>query len=86
MPLITLPARCDRAAAAALLPEFVAALGHDTLDVDATGTQQIGIAMLQLLASARVSFGSLRLRPSDALREAARLSGLGTHLFDEDAQ
>ncbi len=86
MATITLPARCDRAATNALLPEFIAALGHDTLDVDATGTEHVGHAMLQLLASARASFDHLRIAPSQALREAARLTCLGPHLFDGDGQ
>jgi hypothetical protein len=86
MATITLPARCDRAAATALLPEFVAALGDQSLEVDASGTQQVGHAMVQLLASARASFDHLRIVPSEALREAAQLCGLGAHLLDEDVE
>jgi hypothetical protein len=53
MRTITLPARCDRAATEALLPEFQAALGAGALSINASETTQIGQAMLQLLISAR---------------------------------
>ena len=79
---ITLPARCDRAAAEALLPEFQAALGAGVLNIDATSTEQIGQAMLQLLVSARRSGDGASITPSNALREAARLTGLAPVLFD----
>lgn len=85
MTKITLPARCDRASALAQLPEFVAALGSEMLDVDGSQVEQVGQAMLQLLASARGSFNHLRIVPSEPLREAARLTGLYTHLFEEGA-
>ena len=85
MTTITLPARCDRAAAMALFPDFVAAIGADILDVDARQSEQVGQAMLQLLASAKGSFAHLRIAPSDKLREAARLAGLETFLLDEVA-
>jgi hypothetical protein len=83
MTRIILPARCDRAAASALLPDFIAALGMDRLEVDASGVEQVGHAMVQLLASARASFEHLSITPSQALREAAQLSGLGAYLLDE---
>lgn len=41
MPAITLPARCDRAAAEALLPEFQSAQGAGVLRIDASQTSQI---------------------------------------------
>lgn len=85
MTTITLPARCDRAAAMALFPDFVAAIGADVLDVDARQAEQVGQAMLQLLASAKGSFAHMRIAPSDRLREAARLTGLDAYLFDEVA-
>lgn len=85
MTTITLPARCDRAAAMALFPDFVAAIGADILDVDARQSEQVGQAMLQLLASAKGSFAHLRIAPSHKLREAARLAGLETFLLDEVA-
>lgn len=79
---IVLPARCDRAAAEALLPEFQAALGSGPLSVDASETQQIGQAMLQLLLSARRTGEGAAIIPSDALRETARLTGLENALFE----
>jgi anti-anti-sigma regulatory factor len=85
MTTIVLPARCDRAAASALLPEFVAAAGSDTLEIDASQVEQAGHAMLQLLASARKSIARARIVASPALGEAARLTGLEAHLFGEDA-
>lgn len=82
MSKIVLPARCDRAAAEALLPEFQAALGSGTLSIDATKTEQIGQAMLQLLLSARRTGDGATITPSSALRDAARLTGLGNALFE----
>lgn len=79
---IVLPARCDRAAAEALLPEFQAALGSGPLSVDASETQQIGQAMLQLLLSARRTGEGASIIPSEALRETARLTGLENALFE----
>jgi hypothetical protein len=40
MPTITLPPRCDRAAAEALLPELVAALGAGAMQIDGTACTQ----------------------------------------------
>lgn len=81
MPTITLPSRCDRAAAEALLPEMVAALGSGPLHIDASACQQIGQAMLQLLVSARQTGDGAVIAPSPALREAAALTGLIDELF-----
>ena len=86
MERITLPARCDRAAALALHGEFVAALGSQRLDVDGRDVEQVGLAMLQVLASAKAGFPRLDIAASEPLREGALLAGLGTHLFGEDAQ
>ena len=80
---IHLPARCDRAAAEALLPEFQAALGAGVVTIDASATEQIGQAMLQLLVSARRSGDGATIKPSHALREAVRLTGLTPVLFDQ---
>ena len=80
---IILPERCDRAAAEALLPEFVAALGGGLLHVDATATRQCGQAMLQLLVSARRTGEGARIDPSPALLDVALLCGLDGELFDE---
>ena len=83
MSTILLPARCDRAAAEALLPDFQAALGSGALNIDAGATQQIGQAMLQLLVSARRSCDRTTIQPSPALLEAARLTGLEAVLFEK---
>jgi len=85
MQTITLPERCDRAAAEVLLPEFVAAIGSGPLRVDGTGTKQCGQAMLQLLVSARRTGEGTRIDPSPALIDIALLTGLDRELFDEGA-
>ncbi|MFN3553778.1 MAG: STAS domain-containing protein [Novosphingobium meiothermophilum] len=81
MSTILLPARCDRAAAEALLPEMVAALGSGPLQIDARECRQIGQAMLQLLVSARQTGEGAVIQPSQALREAAALTGLEDELL-----
>lgn len=85
MTQLTLPSRCDRAAAEALVPELIEALGSGTVEIDASGTEHVGLAMLQVLASARAGFEHFAIAPSDALVDAARLSGLSHILFDGDA-
>ena len=80
---IILPARCDRAAAEELLPEFVAALGSGPFNIDASQTTQIGQAMLQILVAARGSADGAAITASQALRDTARLTGLSQTLFDE---
>ncbi|MDP3550942.1 MAG: STAS domain-containing protein [Novosphingobium sp.] len=80
-PSITLPARCDRAAAEALLPEMIAALGSGPLRIDARECQHIGQAMLQLLVSARQTGEGAVIEPSQTLRDVAQLTGLGEELF-----
>ena len=82
MPTITLPSRCDRAAAEALLPEMVAALGSGMLHIDARECTQIGQIMLQLLVSARRTGDGAVIEPSPPLRDTARLLGLEAELFD----
>lgn len=84
-PSITLPARCDRAAAEALLPEMVAALGSGPLHIDARECQHIGQAMLQLLVSARQTGEGAVIQPSQSLREVAQLTGLAEELFSGSA-
>lgn len=86
MSVITLPARCDRAAAEALLPEFVAAMGEGAIRIDATGVDAIGQSMLQLLVSARKTGDGAEIAPSPALQDTARLAGLTNALFDGAAQ
>jgi anti-anti-sigma regulatory factor len=85
MPAITLPPRCDRAAADALLPELIAASRSGKIEIDATQLEQVGQAMLQLLVSARASSGGAEITPSAALSEAARMSGLADALFGDVA-
>lgn len=85
MTIFTLPERCDRAAAAALLPDLVEALGTGTTTLDGSAVRQVGHAALQLLASARKSHDGLQIIGSEALVEAARLTGLEQHLFGEAA-
>lgn len=82
MPTITLPSRCDRAAAEALLPEMVAALGSGALKIDARECTQIGQVMLQLLVSARRTGDGAVIEASPLLQETARQLGLESELFD----
>jgi len=82
MTTFTLPERCDRAAAEALLPDLVEALGAGAIEIDGNAVRQVSLALLQTLASARKSHEALRILPSPALRDAAELTGLATHLFE----
>ena len=83
MPVITLPPRCDRAAAEALLPEMVAALGTGALAIDARACTQIGQVMLQILVSARRTGEGAVIDGSAMLRETTRRLGLEAELFDD---
>jgi len=83
MHTIILPERCDRAAAEAMLPEFVAGLGSGVLRIDGSGVRQCGQAMLQLLVSARRSGEGAAITPSPALIDLALLTGLDGELFDD---
>lgn len=83
MHTITLPERCDRAAAEALLSEFIAGLGSGPLRIDGSATLQCGQAMLQLLVSARRSGEGAAITPSPALIDLAMLTGLDGELFDD---
>ncbi len=85
MTTITLPQRCDRAAAEALLPEMIAALGSGTLKIDARDCTVIGQVMLQVLVSARRTGDGAVIAPSPALLESARTLGLEAELFDGTA-
>lgn len=85
MSTITLPPRCDRAAAEALLPEMVAALGSGVLHINARDCTQIGQVMLQLLVSARRTGDGAVIDPSPALRDTARQLGLESELFEGNA-
>lgn len=82
---VTLPARCDRAAAEALWPELVAAVGNAAMRIDGGAVEHVGQAMLQLLVSARRSGGGATILASPALEEAARLTGLTFELFEDAA-
>ena len=83
MQTITLPERCDRGAAEMLLPDFVSACTASAVQVDGSQVTHAGLALLQLLASARRSCETLTIVASAALREAAALTGLDRELFDE---
>jgi len=83
MTSITLPDRCDRAAAEALLPELVAAMAAAPTRIDATAVSHVGQAMMQLLVSARRSGSGAIILPSVAIMEAAERTGLSAELFEE---
>jgi anti-anti-sigma regulatory factor len=83
MPTISLPPRCDRAAAEALLPEMIAALGSGPLVIDARDCAQIGQAMLQILISARRTGEGALIEASPVLRDTAQRLGLESELFDD---
>jgi len=83
MPTISLPARCNRAAAEAILPEMIAALGAGMLTIDAHDCTQIGQVMLQILVSARRTGEGAVIDASPMLRETARRLGLEAELFDD---
>lgn len=83
MSTISLPSRCDRAAAEALLPEMIAALGSGPLTIDARQCSQIGQVMLQILVSARRTGEGAVIEASQVLRETARRLGLEAELFDD---
>lgn len=82
---ITLPADCDRAAAAAILPELVAGSGPVPLEIDGAAVRRIGQAMLQVLLAARRSGAGALITPSEVMRETAQLTGLEQALFDLEA-
>ena len=82
---ITLPARCDRAAAEAIWPELVAAMGSDPTAIDGSAVEHVGQAVFQLLVSARRSGAGAVITASPALKEAAALTGLVTELFEVNA-
>jgi anti-anti-sigma regulatory factor len=83
MQTISLPPRCDRAAAEAILPEMIAALGSGTLAIDARECTQIGQVMLQILVSARRTGEGAVIDASPVLRDTARRLGLEAELFDD---
>ncbi|MEP6867604.1 MAG: STAS domain-containing protein [Novosphingobium sp.] len=84
--MIKLPACCDRPAAIALLPEFVAAMNGATIEIDASAVTRLGQAFLQILVGARQTGKGEILNASPALIETARLTGLEHVLFDRPAK
>jgi hypothetical protein len=85
MQSISLPSRCDRAAAEALLPEMIAALGSGPLAIDARDCTQIGQVMLQILVASRRTGEGAVIAASPHLRETACRLGLEAELFDDVA-
>ena len=83
MPTITLPARCDRAAVDALLPQLLAASHEGRIEIDGSAVEQPGLALMQVLLSARRSGQGATIIASSALAEAGRLTGLSQDLFAE---
>ena len=83
MQTISLPPRCDRAAAEALLPELIAALGSGPLAIDARACTQIGQVMLQILVASRRTGEGAVIDASPVLRDTARRLGLEAELFDD---
>lgn len=79
---ILLPERCDRAAAEALLPDLIAAMGDEPTAIDGSSVTQIGQTMLQVLVSVRRSGAGAEITPSPALMDAAQLTRLSAELFD----
>ena len=89
MPTISLPPRCDRAVAQAVLPQILAAQNAATqeggLTIDARACTAIGQAMLQVLISARRTGGGAVIEGSAHVRDTARQLGLWAQLFDDAA-
>jgi anti-anti-sigma regulatory factor len=80
---ICLPPRCDRAAAEALLPELIAALGSGPLVIDARACTQVGQSMLQILVASRRTGEGAVIEASPHLRDTAQRLGLDGELFDD---
>ncbi|USI71710.1 STAS domain-containing protein [Sphingomonas morindae] len=84
---IVLPAQIDRGTAASLAPEIAHALSAGGLELDGREVRRAGQCALQMLLSARKTAGewgvALLIRPSESLRDAARLAGLEDRLFEE---
>jgi len=86
---LTLPSRCDRAAADALLPALREGLDAGDVAIDGRDVGQFGYAMLQLLLSAgRTAAASgrcLTVDASDALRQSLTLADAQALLSDGGA-
>ena len=75
--MISLPPVCDRAAAAAIIPDIAERLGPAALAIDAGRVEKIGQAMLQVLVSASRTDGGIAVhQPSPAFLAALALTGL----------
>lgn len=74
---ITLPARCDRPAADALLPDLRAAVATGEVAIDGNHVVQLGQAVLQLLLSARETLSArgigMSVTASPAMRATLEL-------------
>lgn len=86
MQTIILPDHCDRAAIEELLPAIRAAAEAGPIRIDAGAVSHAGQALVQLLASARLSQPGCTIVPSPAVATAATLTGLATELFGESGQ
>lgn len=77
---ITLPSRCDRSAAEELYPKLSKAVGEGPVTVETAEAKHMGMAMLQLLVSARKS-GDVTINRCELMDEVAHRAGLDTQLF-----
>lgn len=84
MQTFPLPPRCDRATVEALLPDLVAAVGTGPLTIDAAQVTHVSQALLQLIISARRTSDTVRIVPSQALSEIARMAGLAAFLNESE--
>lgn len=83
MNTVHLPSHCDRAAALALYPELLEAMGAKATPIDASKVERLGQPMLQLLVSAATSGSGIALRdPTPQFLDAIRMAGLGELLAD----
>ena len=83
---LTLPARCHRDAADAMLPLLRDGIAAGDVAIDGGEVTQLGQAMLQLLLSARKTAANrgvgFAITASDAMRAALASAG-AEHLLDE---
>lgn len=83
---LTLPARCHRDAADAMLPLLRDGIAAGDVAIDGGDVTQLGQAMLQLLLSVRKTAANrgvaFAITASDAMRAALASAGAG-HLLDE---
>jgi anti-anti-sigma regulatory factor len=83
---LTLPSRCDRQAAEALLPDLRSAVAAGAVAIDGSDVMHFGQAMLQLLLSARKTLAaqglSLPVTASPAM-QAALATADAEHVLDD---